>query len=152
MQTNMLKKVAKSSLISLKNARNNTINKNTLFTPLIKSFSNTSNETPDRIKNWENILSQNNDATEISKNTEEFYDSWSKEYDECVKHWGYNIDEISVNLFKKYCNLNEKLNILDFGCGSGLVGNELKRHNDIQYVLYTIIHIFIHVITKRVSY
>jgi len=42
--------------------------------------------------------------------------------------WNYTGPKESVNIFKKYA-LNKNIKILDAGCGTGLVGVELKKYN-----------------------
>ena len=66
------------------------------------------------------------------KTTEEvmnYYDNWGVEnkYDKDMIDWNYTGPQETVNTFKKYAS-NKKIKILDAGCGTGLVGIELKKH------------------------
>ena len=63
------------------------------------------------------------------KTTEEimkYYDEWGYKYDQDMVDWNYTGPEETVALFKKYTN-NKKIKIYDAGCGTGLVGVELKK-------------------------
>ena len=59
-----------------------------------------------------------------------YYDVWGikNKYDQDMVDWNYTGPKESVNVFKKYA-LNKNIKILDAGCGTGLVGIELKKHN-----------------------
>jgi predicted TPR repeat methyltransferase len=58
------------------------------------------------------------------------YDNWASSYDEYVKSLNYTGPKEIVNKLITYLeNTNEKQNILDFGSGTGLVGEELIKHN-----------------------
>ena len=65
------------------------------------------------------------------KTTEEvmkYYDEWGdkNKYDKDMVEWNYTGPKETVEVFKKYA-LNKKLKIFDAGCGTGLVGIELKK-------------------------
>ena len=65
------------------------------------------------------------------KSTEEvmnYYDEWGKngKYDKDMVEWNYTGPKETVDVYKKYENNKEAL-IYDAGCGSGLVGLELKK-------------------------
>ena len=65
------------------------------------------------------------------KTTEEvmsYYDEWGKngKYDKDMVEWNYTGPQESLDVYKKYENNKEAL-IYDAGCGSGLVGSELKK-------------------------
>ena len=65
------------------------------------------------------------------KTTEEvmnYYDEWGKngKYDKDMLEWNYTGPKETVNVYKKYENNKDAL-IYDAGCGSGLVGLELKK-------------------------
>eukprot|EP01084_Bolivina_argentea_P173154 299931_1 len=71
--------------------------------------------------------------------TETLYNDWATEYDECLAQWGYIVPTIMANLLK--ANLEyydeKQLKILDLGCGTGLVGKEIReKHDDIDAVIY----------------
>jgi len=57
-----------------------------------------------------------------------YYDEWGikNKYDQDMVDWNYTGPKESVNVFKKYA-LNKNIKILDAGCGTGLVGIELKK-------------------------
>ncbi len=66
------------------------------------------------------------------KTTEEvmkYYDDWGikNKYDQDMVDWNYTGPKETVNTFKEYA-LNKNLKILDAGCGTGLVGIELKKY------------------------
>ena len=57
-----------------------------------------------------------------------YYDEWGKnnKYDKDMIEWNYTGPKETVNIFKKYVKNKESL-IFDAGCGTGLVGLELKK-------------------------
>ena len=59
----------------------------------------------------------------------EYYDDWgiANKYDQDMVDWNYTGPKETVNVFKKYA-LNKEIKILDAGCGTGLVGIELKKY------------------------
>jgi ubiquinone/menaquinone biosynthesis C-methylase UbiE len=63
------------------------------------------------------------------KEVEDYYDEWTVEnkYDKDMVDWKYSGPQETVILFKKY-NSKKEIKILDAGCGTGLVGVELKRN------------------------
>eukprot|EP01083_Nonionella_stella_P091618 256213_1 len=66
--------------------------------------------------------------TEKLGTTENFYDTWSPDYDECVNQWGYAAPMKCASLMRKYLGNKERLNILDVGVGTGLVGQEIIKY------------------------
>ena len=65
------------------------------------------------------------------KTTEEvmkYYDEWGEKnkYNKDMVEWNYTGPKETVNTFKKYA-LNKDSIIFDAGCGTGLVGLELKK-------------------------
>ena len=58
----------------------------------------------------------------------EFYDEWGDKdkYNKDMIDWNYTGPKETVNTFKKYAE-NKDILIFDAGCGTGLVGKELKR-------------------------
>jgi ubiquinone/menaquinone biosynthesis C-methylase UbiE len=67
------------------------------------------------------------------KEVEDYYDEWTVEnkYDKDMVDWKYSGPQETVILFKKY-NSKKEIKILDAGCGTGLVGVELKRNGYIN--------------------
>lgn len=67
------------------------------------------------------------------------YNDWAKNYDEYVNSLDYVGPKNIVLSLKTILNDNENkkkiLKILDFGCGTGKVGEELKNHLNIYYNL-----------------
>ena len=66
------------------------------------------------------------------KTTEEvmkYYDEWGKKnkYDKDMVDWNYTGPKETVDTFKKYAS-DKKVKIFDAGCGTGLVGIELKKY------------------------
>jgi len=58
----------------------------------------------------------------------EFYDEWGSKdkYNKDMVDWDYTGPKETVNTFKKYAE-NKDMLIFDAGCGTGLVGKELKK-------------------------
>jgi len=65
-----------------------------------------------------------------TKEVMQYYDEWgiNNKYDQDMVNWNYTGPKETVSVFKKYA-LNKEIKILDAGCGTGLVGIELKNHN-----------------------
>ena len=87
------------------------------------------------------IMSQKDVGNKIPiyklKKTDEvikYYDEWCIEnkYDQDMNDWNYTGPKETVEVFKKYA-LNKNIKILDAGCGTGLVGVELKKF-DFTYI------------------
>ena len=57
-----------------------------------------------------------------------YYDEWGLEnkYDQDMAEWNYTGPKETVEVFKKYSK-NKNAKIYDAGCGTGLVGIELKK-------------------------
>ena len=68
-------------------------------------------------------------------NKSDIYDKWSTNYDEYVKECQYNGPRELVQRLKVLLAFNgvkkesNKIKVLDFGCGTGLVGEEIKKSN-----------------------
>tara|TARA_B100000029_G_scaffold363088_1_gene356124 strand:+ start:2162 stop:2791 length:630 start_codon:yes stop_codon:yes gene_type:complete len=63
------------------------------------------------------------------KEVEDYYDEWTIEnkYDKDMIDWKYSGPQETVNLFEKHIS-QKNIKILDAGCGTGLVGVELKKN------------------------
>ena len=59
-----------------------------------------------------------------------YYDDWgtNNKYDQDMIDWKYTGPKETVDTFKKYAN-NKEIKIYDAGCGTGLVGVELKKNS-----------------------
>ena len=83
-------------------------------------------------------------SLDFSENKNTIYDNWADTYEDYVKSIGYlgpkNFARIFLNLYMKDRLVNkidnQKLRILDFGCGTGLLGmNVFKElNNNIELV------------------
>ena len=61
-----------------------------------------------------------------TKDIMQHYDKWGDKYDQDMVDWNYTGPKETVNTFKKYA-LTKDIKIFDAGCGTGLVGIELKK-------------------------
>ena len=60
-----------------------------------------------------------------NEDKQEIYNTWSKDYDSYVKGIGYTGPQNMSNLLKDHIH-KDKL-ILDFGCGTVLLGEQIKK-------------------------
>lgn len=55
------------------------------------------------------------------------YDDWSDRYEhELLDEWGYTSPQMAVTILQRYADI-KKSNVLDAGCGTGLVGEVLAE-------------------------
>ena len=59
----------------------------------------------------------------------DYYDNWTKkkQYNNDMVIWNYEAPQNTASLLNKHA-IDKKINILDAGCGTGLVGKELKKY------------------------
>ena len=59
----------------------------------------------------------------------DYYHNWTKkgEYNKDMVVWNYEAPQNTASLLNKHA-IDKKINILDAGCGTGLVGKELKKY------------------------
>ena len=64
-----------------------------------------------------------------TKEVMKYYDEWGEKnkYDQDMLDWNYTGPKETVEVFKKYAK-NKNMKIFDAGCGTGLVGIELKKY------------------------
>jgi len=64
-----------------------------------------------------------------TKEVMKYYDKWGEKnkYDKDMIDWNYSGPRETVKIFNKYAP-NKKIRIFDAGCGTGLVGAELKKY------------------------
>ena len=65
-----------------------------------------------------------------TKEVMKYYDEWGEKnkYDRDMKDWNYTGPKETTEVFVKYA-VDKTIRIYDAGCGTGLVGIELKKHN-----------------------
>ena len=63
-----------------------------------------------------------------TKEVMKYYDGWGDKYDQEMVDWNYTGPKETVYVFIKYTP-NKKIRIYDAGCGTGLVGIELKKYD-----------------------
>ena len=61
------------------------------------------------------------------KETRLYYDDWAYNYEQTLKKWDYKTPRKSLKIIKKYTDVKPKF-ILDLACGTGLFGQEIKKH------------------------
>lgn len=85
-------------------------------------------------------LELHNDSLDPNINKIDVYNKWAEHYDAYVESLDYNGPKNIVSNFQKILknnnvNNNKELKILDFGCGTGKVGEEIKNFINIPYFL-----------------
>lgn len=87
----------------------------------------------------ENSLLLHKKSLDPNTNKIDVYNDWAKNYDEYVNSLDYvgpkNIVLSLKTILNENKNKKKNLKILDFGCGTGKVGEELKNHLNINYNL-----------------
>ena len=64
-----------------------------------------------------------------------YYQGWAdnNKYNKDMVDWNYTAPQEVVSILKKYA-LNKNFKILDAGCGTGLVGIELKKYGYLNMI------------------
>ena len=64
-----------------------------------------------------------------TKQVMEYYDEWGKKdkYNKDMVEWNYTGPQETVDVFRRYTE-NKEMLIFDAGCGTGLVGQQLKKY------------------------
>ena len=82
-----------------------------------------------------------NKSLDNNQNKEVIYNQWADTYEDYVRSIGYRGPENVVRFFKSLytnanVNQNKRVRVLDFGCGTGLVGEELFKsfNGDIELI------------------
>ncbi len=75
---------------------------------------------------------------EVTEEVMKYYDEWgtNNKYDQDMIDWDYTGPKETVEIFKNHAK-NKKIKIYDAGCGTGLVGVELK--NDLSQKLLDLV-------------
>lgn len=77
-----------------------------------------------------NIVNKDKNLHQLSmldnQNKQDIYNDWADSYDNYVKEYEYIGPRELINKITPFLNKND-LKILDFGCGTGLVGIELNE-------------------------
>lgn len=73
-----------------------------------------------------------NESLKNNTNNNEIYNNWADSYDNYVKSKKYTgpkelVDKLYNIIMSNKIENYKKINILDFGCGTGLIGEEIKR-------------------------
>ena len=73
-------------------------------------------------------MSSHHCCTNPAENVEKFYDDMAEDYEEVVRHWGYNMPETVLTTLVDHAGLtkNVPVNLLDLGCGDGLCGSIIQ--------------------------
>ena len=87
-------------------------------------------------RNEDNLMSKNGVENKLpiyklktEKEIKKYYDLWTENnnYNKDMVDWDYSAPREAISVFVKY-NQNNKIKIFDAGCGTGLVGIELKKN------------------------
>ena len=86
-------------------------------------------DSAERTKDWKERLATAN-ANMTTQEIEALYNDWGASYDECLEEWGYRVPAIMSDLLRSHCREYEsaQIKVFDLGCGTGLVGKEIKQN------------------------
>jgi len=88
-----------------------------------------SSSVEERTKDWKERLATTN-AKMTTQDIENLYNSWGPSYDDCLAEWGYRVPAIMNDLLRSHCREygSAQIKVFDLGCGTGLVGREIKQN------------------------
>lgn len=66
-------------------------------------------------------------ADNLPEDTKHFYDLWANNYEEDMRSMQYRAPEILAEYIINTLRIDRNAKILDAGCGTGLLGEELRK-------------------------
>lgn len=75
---------------------------------------------------WDCAITDN-----LPEDTKHFYDLWANNYEEDMRSMQYRAPEILAEYIINTLHIDRNAKILDAGCGTGLLGEELKKRGNL---------------------